>query len=99
MTPDELTAIVARLRELAAKATPGPWHGWVISGTPASGPPRGEVVGPTRVPYDHSLLFGPADALFMAACDPQTVLALCDAVAERDALRAKANVAKVEAAQ
>lgn len=87
-------ALVTRLRELAAKATPGPWR----------------VDYDRRPGGAHQILFGRGltlvfmstssdetddssdhDAAFIAACDPQTIISLCDALAAQEALDADAQ--------
>lgn len=78
------------MRKLARAATPGPWR---------LGSQNDEAVVMTRAPLEYYWwspghqpymlerdgLYPKADAAYIAACDPQTILALLD---ERDALRA-----------
>lgn len=72
-----------RLRELAEAATPGPWirsesRPWVVTAEARNGfdlaycGPKPPDPGPLRAKHD---------AAFIAACDPQTVLALLDLLA------------------
>ena len=74
----------ARLRELAGKATPGPWeHGLYIRGNYVSRADNGaSVCDCFRSPQPGS------DASFVATANPQTILALLD---EIEALRVDAD--------
>ncbi len=96
---------LAELRRLAAEATPGPWDAHpATSGTPSDGPTMMRVDSrdlpgrPIIADFDYSQ-GGGADAAYIAAADPPTVLALLDTVdtlrAERDAARER--LARVEA--
>lgn len=89
----------ARLRELAEKATRGPWR-WTDHRVPdlvgRGGDPDIYEYDTEVIEAEHhgecgcrsacelNLAVGPFDAEFIAAADPQTVLALLD---ERDRLR------------
>ena len=75
-----------RLRELAEKATPGEWHASEILGEPGA---RVVTVG------DYSLIatdpqgypvWSERDAAYVAAANPQTILALLDRLAAAEAL-------------
>lgn len=107
LTPEDR----ARLRDLAAKATPGPWaintEGWAdISSGPDS------VIHAYSVrdschecgePYDHDprVAISTEDAEFIAAAGPATVTALLDALdqaeRERDEARATKDMHKERA--
>jgi Ead/Ea22-like protein len=97
------------LRALALKATPGPWAwqdvgGWHLM---AQHGMRPVVLGVSHRPNRRHLVvrdFGldlltpltpdHADAAHIAACDPATVLELCDAADAHDALRSAAVAAR-----
>lgn len=70
MTPDELTAAVARLRELATTVK----SGLAIVIPFSDGARTGHIILPGQV-----------------TCTPEIMLALCDAVAELDALRSASD--------
>jgi hypothetical protein len=64
---------IEKLRELALKATPGPWQAtcweepqWAV------GPGKYQFVAVTSQANDE------ANATYIAACDPQTILALIE---------------------
>jgi hypothetical protein len=88
----------AELRALAEKATPGPWQ---RSGVRQNVTENCIMVGPDNFlivaiphgahPNDHAGAFN--DAGFIAACDPQTILALLDAPAPDEAAIRVAQVA------
>ena len=92
LTPETL----AELRRLAEAATPGPW----VSGDPGFGPGNAQCIvsisdramgqdiqGPTLRPAQF-------DVEYIAAANPDVVLALHDAAAERDALAAKVEAVR-----
>lgn len=107
MTAPSVRELVARLRALAEKATPGPWC-WEFTGEKSNDWAVGVAVGPDDKPIagqltttDDEAYAGEsgafmdeavirhtfigegdnvADAAYLAACDPQTILALCDAL-------------------
>ena len=94
-TPD-----VAELRRLAEAATPGPWYldgpWWYGDDDSAYCISTAEDVGriavtiaPPRYIFGGEREVRDANARFIAAANPATVLALLDAAAERDALAAK----------
>lgn len=82
MTPSDLQ----RIRELASKATPGPWSARCVHGEwrVTSGPGNGIVADTGLYPT------GEPDACYLAACSPDVILALLDraerAERERDEL-------------
>ena len=96
------SADLARLRELAAAATPGPW---LIDGLGVAQdlPPYDVVVGmETRghayLSYE-ALVLAKSDASFIAAASPDVVVALCDrlAAAEAAIARVRAECEKYDA--
>lgn len=85
---DNLDELIERLRELLAKATPGPWqyHGSHFYGPDASETAMliGQIVsGDGRCPHDRNLVTGAINAL------PTLLDALAALKAERDALAAE----------
>ena len=94
-TPD-----VAELRRLAEAATPGPWYldgpwwygdddsAYCISTAEDAGR-IAVTIAPPRYIFGGEREVRDANARFIAAANPATVLALLDAAAERDALAAK----------
>lgn len=81
----DLKSLITNLRKLASAATPGPWaaeHTSYDLDSPQSGPSKisagKEVVVEGYYPYENSGVNSPNDARFIAACDPQTILRLCD---------------------
>lgn len=88
-----------RLRELAEKSTPGPWA-YEFTGEKSNDWCVGQVCGPDGELKSGEFVEGDcvvelvamaedarlADARFIAATDPQTVLALISMVEERDAV-------------
>ena len=75
-----MTIDTKRLRELAEKATPGPW---VVEETRESSTLRFQRPYPEYTAPDGrvlSLSMGHENAEFIAATDPQTVLALLDEI-------------------
>jgi hypothetical protein len=79
----DLSALVARLRALAEKATPGPWTAHTYrTVTDVAGPnARRQIVH--WMGFDGNGIArrqNHANARYIAACDPQTILALCDAL-------------------
>ena len=86
------------LRQLAEAATPGPWRTDSMGGRPgieADGLSVVVVQDP-EIPADEAGVWGENDgannAAYIAAANPQAILALLD---ERDALRAALDMAKV----
>lgn len=93
MTPhDEALAVVGRLKEAAKGATPGPWQ---AEQTPPAvgGPDSWTVVAQSlvywvcqlsrrwKMPVSSGEGYScRADAHYIAACDPDTILALCEVV-------------------
>ena len=92
---DILTRAKAR-RELAAKATPGPWKWWtsnswrrLTSGAPSVtlGDRRdGGVLCPTAHHIDHhpDLIVKQEDMDHIEACSPEAIIELCDALIAAD---------------
>lgn len=83
MTPDDL----ARLKALAERATPGPWRQHLVDDTTVIDQSRAEVCHTTPEGYGENdgIDFSTdveaceANAAFIAACDPTTILALIEA--------------------
>lgn len=72
----------AEIAELARKATPGPWFTddpWIVATRDAAG--AIEYLAATN-DLDTGNDQQERDAAFIAACDPQTILALLDRIAE-----------------
>lgn len=100
-TPGSSRVDVAGLRAAAEAATPGPWeagHGWVYTQPIYSDDDRlADIFGVGYVDTDRALAEvarGNANAAYVAAADPTTVLALLD---ERDDLAARLATAEAEA--
>ena len=74
MTPETVQALCEQLRAKATKATPGPWKAENAAAHPSEA--WGLVAG-ERCIVLHDFI-GRFDAEFIAACDPQTILSLCD---------------------
>ena len=72
---------VERLAALAEKATPGPWFVGTMDGVPeeATNVRNGDSEGPRVASCfgAYRAHIATANADFIAACDPQTILALC----------------------
>lgn len=85
----------AQLRSLAAAGTPGPWYFGNVAGQYFI--PRWQVTAASRpILEDPDLIAGqimnPADAWFIASCDPTTITQLLDTIdGLAEALRYYAN--------
>lgn len=90
-----LSALIAELRKLASAATPGPYKEDLGNGTVESTHPdhyRAEVVGRADIGeraswyrqagHGETWVLPDCDIEFVAACDPQTILRLCDKLEE-----------------
>jgi hypothetical protein len=94
----------AKLRELAEKATPGPWQ---RSGVRQTITENCIMVGPDsfliiavpvgKNPKEHAGAF--CDAGYIAACDPQTILSLLDRLSGESALKARVEELEREMAE
>lgn len=82
LTPEDR----ARLRDLAAKATPGPWVRTGRDGRDYSLSPATGALLVDYAPIKQKC----ADAVYIAAADPATVTALLDALDAAEAERAEA---------
>lgn len=85
MTAD-LAALVERLEALAKKATPGPWRQHLVDDTTVIAPDRSEICTTwpeggidDNVDFNTDTERHEANAAYLAACDPQSILRLCDA--------------------